>query len=270
MGSPLAQSATRLARELLITGSTTGLTTGSTIDLTANPAGGSRTASPGDLHIASPGDLNTASPGDLTRWHHSCAVAARAGEAAGTVPAPQRAVLLAAAWLHDIGYAPGVRDTGFHPLDGARYLRAHHWPEPIPTLVAHHSGARYVIPFSAAAGADLLGEFPIPHLDVGAGSDARSDAYSNAGAQGDAPSWVGFLELADALTWADQSTCPDGQPSTLDQRLEDMLRRHGPGSPNARAHRHREAHLRGALDRVEARRAAMAAMVPMIVESTSR
>ena len=25
----------------------------------------------------------------------------------------------AAAWLHDLGYAPDIRDTGFHPLDGA-------------------------------------------------------------------------------------------------------------------------------------------------------
>jgi HD superfamily phosphodiesterase len=28
-----------------------------------------------------------------------------------------------AAWLHDIGYSPDVRVTGFHPLDGAHYLR---------------------------------------------------------------------------------------------------------------------------------------------------
>ena len=31
--------------------------------------------------------------------------------------------LVAAAWLHDIGYAPELVETGFHPLDGARYLR---------------------------------------------------------------------------------------------------------------------------------------------------
>jgi hypothetical protein len=32
---------------------------------------------------------------------------------------------VAAAWLHDIGYAPAIAEsgTGFHPLDGARYLR---------------------------------------------------------------------------------------------------------------------------------------------------
>ena len=29
---------------------------------------------------------------------------------------------MAAAWLHDIGYAEELLDTGFHPLDGARFL----------------------------------------------------------------------------------------------------------------------------------------------------
>jgi DNA-binding Xre family transcriptional regulator len=29
----------------------------------------------------------------------------------------------AAAWLHDIGYAPDLIVTGLHALDGARYLR---------------------------------------------------------------------------------------------------------------------------------------------------
>jgi hypothetical protein len=32
-------------------------------------------------------------------------------------------LLEAAAWLHDIGYAPGLAVTGLHALDGARYLR---------------------------------------------------------------------------------------------------------------------------------------------------
>ncbi len=31
--------------------------------------------------------------------------------------------LVAAAYLHDIGYAPELAITGFHPLDGARHLR---------------------------------------------------------------------------------------------------------------------------------------------------
>jgi hypothetical protein len=32
-------------------------------------------------------------------------------------------LLEAAAWLHDIGYAPVLAATGLHASDGARYLR---------------------------------------------------------------------------------------------------------------------------------------------------
>lgn len=32
----------------------------------------------------------------------------------------ERATLVVAAWLHDIGYAPEIGHTLFHPLDGAR------------------------------------------------------------------------------------------------------------------------------------------------------
>ncbi|EEP73100.1 metal dependent phosphohydrolase [Micromonospora sp. ATCC 39149] len=53
-------------------------------------------------------------------------------------------VLLTAAWLHDIGYAAAPHDTGFHPVDGARYLQALGWASRIVGLVAHHSAARYV------------------------------------------------------------------------------------------------------------------------------
>jgi HD superfamily phosphodiesterase len=33
-------------------------------------------------------------------------------------------VLVAACYLHDIGYALALARGGFHPLDGARFLRA--------------------------------------------------------------------------------------------------------------------------------------------------
>jgi HD superfamily phosphodiesterase len=50
--------------------------------------------------------------------------------------------LEAAAWLHDIGYAPGLAVTGLHALDGARYLRdAQHADAMLCRLVAHHSCA---------------------------------------------------------------------------------------------------------------------------------
>jgi hypothetical protein len=32
-------------------------------------------------------------------------------------------VLLAAGYVHDVGYAPGLAKAGFHPLDGARFVR---------------------------------------------------------------------------------------------------------------------------------------------------
>src|SRR6266516_1301855 len=52
-------------------------------------------------------------------------------------------LLEAAAWLHDIGYAPELVVTGFHPLDGARHLERAGFPGRLVALVAHHSGARF-------------------------------------------------------------------------------------------------------------------------------
>ena len=55
------------------------------------------------------------------RWRHVRSVARRARWAAKQLSLSD--ALVAAAWLHDIGYAPDLVETGFHPLDGARYLR---------------------------------------------------------------------------------------------------------------------------------------------------
>lgn len=49
------------------------------------------------------------------RWLHTQAVAARAREVSAAVSEDERDLLVAAAWLHDIGYAPELRETGFHP-----------------------------------------------------------------------------------------------------------------------------------------------------------
>ena len=76
------------------------------------------------------------------RLAHSAAVADRARELAATVPQSAAETLVAAAWLHDIGYSSQLKQTGFHPLDAAKYLRREGWPEPVCTLVAHHSGSR--------------------------------------------------------------------------------------------------------------------------------
>jgi HD superfamily phosphodiesterase len=56
------------------------------------------------------------------RWAHVQGVAAQARGLA-PVLGTDADLLEAAAWLHDIGYAPGLAVTGLHALDGARYLR---------------------------------------------------------------------------------------------------------------------------------------------------
>jgi hypothetical protein len=140
-------------------------------------------------------------------------------------------VLVAAAWLHDIGYSSAIRDTGFHPLDGARYLRDLGWSSVVCDLVAHHSGSRFV---AAVKGLDAeLAEFT-------------------------------FIvdPVSDALTIADQTIGPDGRPLSLDERMRDKLTRHGPDSANARAHRQREAYFRSALERVTGRLEAVASRPP--------
>jgi putative nucleotidyltransferase with HDIG domain len=62
------------------------------------------------------------------RWHHTEAVAARAEMLAHAVEREDRELLVVAAWLHDLGYAPGLVSTGFHPVDGARFLEAQGYP----------------------------------------------------------------------------------------------------------------------------------------------
>ena len=64
------------------------------------------------------------------------------GHAAWRVLGPDADLLEAAAWLHDIGYAPRLAATGLHQLDGARYLRdTQHADAMLCRLVAHHSCA---------------------------------------------------------------------------------------------------------------------------------
>jgi putative nucleotidyltransferase with HDIG domain len=156
------------------------------------------------------------------RWQHTQGVAARAAEVAVTVPPADRPVLVAAAWLHDIGYSPMIRRTGFHPLDGALYLRRRRWDPRVVALVAHHSGARFV-PVERGF-ADLMAHFEFE----------------------DSP-------VADALTYADQTVGPGGRRMTVTYRIAEAIARHGPDSPNARARVDRVPYLLAVAERVEAR-----------------
>ncbi|HKS48009.1 MAG TPA: HD domain-containing protein [Amycolatopsis sp.] len=82
------------------------------------------------------------------RWAHVQGVRERAREAA-PVFGSDGELLVAVGVLHDVGYAPDLVDTGFHPIDGARYLRSVGASERLVHLVAHHS--------CAAAEAELRG-----------------------------------------------------------------------------------------------------------------
>ena len=157
--------------------------------------------------------------GDPKRLTHSRAVARQAEFFAPTIDPDFAPLLVAAAWVHDIGYADELRDTGFHPIDGARYLQSVGWSPTICNLVAHHSGARFV--------ARVLK------------LDRELDAYP-------------FRQdaVSDGLTVADETAGPNGEAMTVEQRMREMLRRHGPQSANARAHGPRERYIRAAALRV--------------------
>lgn len=134
------------------------------------------------------------------RWWHVRSVAARAEELSPAVPDEDRPTLVAAAWLHDIGYAPAIGHTRFHPLDGARHLRETGWPEVIVNLVAHHSGARFE---AAERGLSAeLAEFPF--------ADSA---------------------LLDALVAADLTTGPAGERVSYDERMDEILSRYPEEDP---------------------------------------
>lgn len=164
-----------------------------------------------------------ASLGD--RWRHVQAVAGRASRIAVVVPAADRAVLVAAAWLHDIGYGPAVRSSGFHPLDGARYLEARGVDRRVCCLVAHHSGARFEAHERGLA--DQLAAF-------------------------------GFEDgkVMDALIYADMRTGPQGQPVEFEERISEILGRYAPDDPVHRAIGRARPMLRAAVARVARRLAA--------------
>ena len=133
------------------------------------------------------------------RWAHVQGVASRARSLTPVLGADAD-LLEAAAWLHDIGYAPDLAVTGLHALDGARYLRdTQHTHTMLCRLVAHHSCA--IIEAEERGLADVLSlEFdPAPHA------------------------------LSAVLTYCDMTTSPDGEPVPVDRRLAEIHHRYGPG-----------------------------------------
>ncbi|NUT17940.1 MAG: HD domain-containing protein [Hamadaea sp.] len=155
------------------------------------------------------------------RWQDVQGVAAKAREIARVVPEKVRDLLIAAAWLHDIGYAPNIAHTGFHSLDGARWLLQQGQSPRLAALVAYHSCALFEAEERGLAGA-LVAEFEQEHSIT-----------------------------ADALWYADMTTTPDGTPIEVTTRLDEIGERYGPERLVTRFWVRARPTLLAAIDRVE-------------------
>ncbi|ORT57953.1 HD domain-containing protein [Streptomyces sp. CB03238] len=158
------------------------------------------------------------------RWAHTQGVAACARRLGPLLKGERAAVLEAAAVLHDIGYAPPLVDTGFHPLDGARHLRDVQFaPESVVRLVANHSFALLEAE-ERGLRSELAGEFPL----------------------------LGDPLLVDALVYCDMTTTPDGGRTTSEERVGEILGRYGEDSVVGRFIRRAAPAIHGSVERVRA------------------
>lgn len=162
------------------------------------------------------------------RWAHTQGVARRARSLASVLGKDAR-LLEAAAWLHDIGYSPDLVVTGFHPLDGARYLRdVEHADELLCGLVAHHSCA-----------INEAKERGLTHA-------LRREFKPASGV------------LSDALTYCDMTTTPDGRPVMVEDRISEIHSRYGESHLVSRSIKRSTPHIRGSVRAIERMRFAAA------------
>jgi predicted hydrolase (HD superfamily) len=157
------------------------------------------------------------------RWRHSQGVAARADQLS-PILGNHADLLRCAAWLHDIGYSPVINHAGFHPLDGARYLRDVEKAEPrLCNLVAHHTCA-LIEAEERSLDSELSREF-----------DLESDL------------------LVEALIYCDVTTTPHGEETTPEERLSEIRSRYGPGHVVTRSINRAEPHILDAVSSVRER-----------------
>ncbi len=150
------------------------------------------------------------------RLAHVEGVASRAEHVADLVD--DHTMLLAAAWLHDIGYSASLARTGFHPVDGATYLRDVGAPPRLCALVANHTCARV-----EARRRELTVDWP------------DEDSL-----------------LRDALWWADITTTPTGEETTVRTRIAEVRERYGPDDIVSESVAEAEPELIAAAERIEA------------------
>lgn len=169
------------------------------------------------------------------RWRHTLGVVERARAVASILVADDADVLVAAAWLHDVGYAPELSEDGFHPLDGARFIRAS-GHERLAGLVAFHCSSEAEAIERGLRGG--LAEF----------EDERS-------------------VVSRALTYCDLTTDAEGRQVEPAERLRGIRARYGPDAPEVRA---LERSAAGLLDDVRMVEAMLRARVSVIEPDGSR
>ena len=162
------------------------------------------------------------------RWAHSLGVAERAASLVAVLGEEGCGLLVSAAVLHDVGYAPRLAATGFHPLDGARFLRdVHQADDRLVRLVANHS---FALLEAEERGLRTVLEVEFPLLE-----DQR---------------------LVDGLVWCDMTTTPDGDRATAEARVAEIVGRYGADSVVGRFIRRASPEIFVAVRRVDAALAA--------------
>ncbi|WP_416484467.1 HD domain-containing protein [Streptomyces sp. CL12] len=157
------------------------------------------------------------------RWAHTQGVAQRATGLRRLV-GENDSLLIAAATLHDVGYAPRLAVTGFHPLDGARFLRDEHGAdERLARLVANHSFALLEAEERGLRG-ELASEFPLLEEPL----------------------------LVDALVYCDMTTTPDGGLTSAQERIAEIVGRYGADSVVGRFIRRAAPKIHSSVQRIEA------------------
>jgi hypothetical protein len=156
------------------------------------------------------------------RFAHVMGVGRKARAATALFEPDDQQILVASALLHDVGYAPRLAASGFHPLDGARFMADVHANGRLCALVAHHS--------CAYREAELRGL----SAELARWTDESTP-------------------LRDALWWADMTTTPDGEPTSVHARIEEIQKRYGPEDLVTFFIRQAKPELVGAVERTEER-----------------
>jgi hypothetical protein len=128
------------------------------------------------------------------RWLHVQGVVKQAQWVSRMFDKGDQVALIAAAYLHDIGYAPQLNKTGFHPIDGGCFLQLYNQGR-LASLVVYHSESQFEAKLRGLE--SMLEKFPHERSAV-----------------------------ADALTYCDLTTSSTGKQISFEERIADIISRY--------------------------------------------